>query len=612
MEWLFIVTKPSFMTNMNFLDKFEILIFVGSLSVILSILPLGFLNMIIRIPLIKKAEKPFYFIAIAFPTGILSALALILIDNFTYTVFRFGIVSTERIARGIYGIGFVILFVLLYRNVRNTAEHLDNEIQKHKKSIRLITIILAVILLGAISVPYFRHGTFKQLIPESKLTSSTNQLPNIILITSDGLNADHMSLYGYERDTTPFLKGISKSSLVAENAFSNSANTTGSTISILTGKYPTSTRVLYPPNILRNADSYEHLPGILKTLGYSTIQLGYEVYVDSYNMNLLSGFDEVNGRRISGSTSFDQLSNYLPGESAYFFYETFNRIFDRLRHIFFFHTMENAFLQVTTVANSFGDNQKIERLFSFLENKDEPVFAHIHWMGTHGERFYPEQQVFSSKKQKNLQMDWDLDFYDDSILELDQTIEQIYIKLTQEQKDSNTIFIVASDHGQHFVTNQRLPLIFLFPNSEYSNKLSMNAQNLDIAPTLLDYLGQDIPEWMEGDSLLGGLEIQRPIFAAGVGITELDEGFVKVDSGSVKPPFYQFGFVSMIDCDQWYQLNLVDSFSFVKSKIDSYNTSCSNRQKSDVDVLNQIEEYLKENRFDTSTLDIWIEGYSSN
>ena len=326
MEWLFIVTKPSFMTNMSFIDKIEILMFVGSLSAILSVLPLGFLLLLVRIPFVKKAEKLFYFIAIAVSAGIPSALVLILFDNFTYTIFHFGIVSTERIARGIYGIGFVILFVLLYRNVSNMAIYLDNKMHK-LKNMRFITLITLAILLGAVSVPFVRHGTLKQLIPESKLTSTPNQLPNIILITSDGLNANHMSLYGYERDTTPFLKGISKSSLVAENAFTNSANTAGSTISILTGKYPTSTRVLYPPNILRNEDSYEHPPGILKTLGYSTIQLGYEVYVDGYNMNLLSGFDEVNGRRFSGSIYYDQLSNYLPGESAYFFYETFNRIF---------------------------------------------------------------------------------------------------------------------------------------------------------------------------------------------------------------------------------------------------------------------------------------------
>jgi len=31
-------------------------------------------------------------------------------------------------------------------------------------------------------------------------------------------------------------------------------------------------------------------------------------------------------------------------------------------------------------------------------------------MGTHGAKIFPEQQVFSISKQKDLQMEWDLDF----------------------------------------------------------------------------------------------------------------------------------------------------------------------------------------------------------
>ncbi len=31
------------------------------------------------------------------------------------------------------------------------------------------------------------------------------RLPNILMIASDGLNAEHMSAYGYHRDTTPFI-----------------------------------------------------------------------------------------------------------------------------------------------------------------------------------------------------------------------------------------------------------------------------------------------------------------------------------------------------------------------------------------------------------------------
>ncbi|MHB8133735.1 MAG: sulfatase-like hydrolase/transferase [Anaerolineaceae bacterium] len=605
------MTKPSFMTNLSILDKSEILFFVGSLAIILSELPLGILFLISRIPFFRKYEKLFFFIGAAVPAGILSALVLILVDNFTYTLFRFGIVSTQGILRGVYALCFLIVFVWIYRNVLNTGVYLENKIQKQKNKMVLV-LFLVVFLAGTISIPYFRHGSLQRLIPESKVNSTTSQLPNIILITSDGLNADHMSIYGYERDTTPFLRSVSKSSLIAENAFTNSANTTGSIISILTSKDTTTTRVLYPPDILTNLNSYEHLPGILQASGYFTVEMGFGVYVDAYNQNLLNGFDMVNGRRFLGSKYFDLLNSYFPGQSAYFFYETFNRIFDRLRHIFYLNTMENNFEQITMVAEAFADSQKIEQLYGYFEQKEQPIFAHIHWMGTHGAKFFPEKQVFSIKKQKDLQMEWDLDFYDDSILELDQIIKGIHEKLNPESNDANTIIVIASDHGQHYVSNERLPLIFLFPNGEFSKTLSLNAQNLDIAPTLLDYLGLAIPEWMQGTSLLNGLEKQRPIFATGVGRTTVENGWTKVDTALSKPPFYQFGFVSMIYCDHWYQLSFLDSFSFAKAKVDSYNTSCTNEKKSDMEILHQISDHLKENRFDTGELENWITNYSSD
>lgn len=91
--------------------------------------------------------------------------------------------------------------------------------------------------------------------------------PNIFLLTADGLNADHMSVYGYDRDTTPFLKSISSELMILENHFTNSSATSGSIISIFTGKYPADTRVLYPPDILDDKDAFQRLPGILRSLG---------------------------------------------------------------------------------------------------------------------------------------------------------------------------------------------------------------------------------------------------------------------------------------------------------------------------------------------------------
>jgi len=116
---------------------------------------------------------------------------------------------------------------------------------------------------------------------------------------------------------------------------------------------------------------------------------------------------------------------------------------------------------------------------------------------------------------------------------------------------------------------------------------------------------------MQGDTLLNRVENQRPIFATEVGRTTVENELTKVDSALLKPPFYHFGFVSMIDSNQWYQLYFVDSFSFVKAKIGSYNTTCPNEQISDVDILHQISDHLKTNKIDTMVLEEWVKSISN-
>ena len=117
-----------------------------------------------------------------------------------------------------------------------------------------------------------------------------------------------MSLYGYERETTPFLDSIKENLIIGQNHFTNSANTSGSIVSIMTGKYPTTTRLLYPPNVLKGTDSLEHLPGILKSRGYYTAQFAVKHYVDSSVQNLLNSFDESNSVRKQANLAINFLN----------------------------------------------------------------------------------------------------------------------------------------------------------------------------------------------------------------------------------------------------------------------------------------------------------------
>ncbi|MBN2046437.1 MAG: sulfatase-like hydrolase/transferase, partial [Anaerolineaceae bacterium] len=500
MEWLFIITKPSFLRYLGFIDKAGILIFIGSLMVAFSLLGTFALFLLQKLPFLKKLKNQIFYVGALLPSSILAVLALLMIDNFTYTLFRYGIVSSVGWKRGVYALGFLLLILLIYREILRAIPKFAPLLNKTgvKTWLRILAILIALTAL----TPFVLGGNPTTTAAQNIQSNPLDDLPNIILITVDGIKADHTSLYGYERDTTPFLKQLSEISLVAENAFTNSGNTAGSLVSIFTGKYPAQTRMLYPPDVLQEGDAYDHLPAILHSAGYHTIQYGYTQYVDAYTQNVLNGFDEVNGRGFSISPIYERFKQFLPANQSYFLYETTNRVLDRLRHIFFLKTMQNSYRGVTDVSDSFKDIEKFHFLYKEFENAQQPIFAHIHWMGTHGAKFFPKEQVFSAGQDPALQGEWEVDFYDDSILEFDQDFKDFYYRMKERGFLKNTIFVITSDHGQIYVTDERIPLLIHFADGQHAGSIQSNVQLMDISPTLLDALGFPALSYMVGNSLL--------------------------------------------------------------------------------------------------------------
>ena len=606
MEWLFIITKPSFLTNVSWLVKFGTFVFVSACVTSFSLILVSCLYLIEKIIKNSNIKKIVFYLACFVPAIILASLILLLFDNFTYTMFQFGIVSTTGFLRAIYGLGFIIVIILISWKMRSWAKSVGSGITNRVSNTKIgaVTIILLVL---AILVPLIHQTNMTDAISGYKTEKTNGQLPNIFLITADGLDADHMSIYGYDRTTTPFLDGWKNQSLLIENGFTNSAKTTGSIISILTSKYASDTRVLYPPDILTNEDSYQHLPGILKSLGYYTIQYGQSYYADAYAQNLLKGFDEVFNSSVEKSNYLEYLNSILPEEIANFIYDLFNRITDRLFHIFFLRTMDNVYSQVTGTNSRFDDFLKIQDLVRLIENEQQPLFVHIHWMGTHGGLFYPREQFFSVGTDISNQNPWSADFYDDMILEFDKTIQGIVDVLEENNLDDNTIIVIGSDHGQKWVANKRLPLIFHFPQGEYAAQLNMNGQNIDIAPTLLDFLGVKIPNWMHGISLLKENNNQRLVFSLDVKPELAQNGDIEnTKHVEYTPPFFQFGKISLIDCDRFYELQLDEGFNLESSMIENYDTQCDYQVSSDKEAVRLMIDHLAQNKFDTSTLEEWV------
>ncbi len=97
--------------------------------------------------------------------------------------------------------------------------------------------------------------------------------PNVILITLDTVRADHLSLYGYQRDTTPNLRRLARQATVYTHAISPGDMTLSSHASMFTGLYPSWHKAHFDPGYYlgRPLDTrYPTLAEILSSKGFDT------------------------------------------------------------------------------------------------------------------------------------------------------------------------------------------------------------------------------------------------------------------------------------------------------------------------------------------------------
>lgn len=618
MEWLFFITKPSFMDVMQLYEKIEIFLlsgFVISMIGLLGLLvfaTLDFLFSYLKLPQIwivsGSPAKPVLkswvsILGLLIPSSILTVLAFLMIDNFTYVLFDFGVVSSTGIQNTVYALIVIGLLAYFYRYQNKyltaTAQ------QKQKSSSTPMYLVCGLLLMsGILALMGFERQPLIEMHSRADENQQVPKLPHILLLGSDGVNAGHMSVYGYERDTTPNIKKLAEKSLVAENAFTNAAHSAGSVISILTSKLPTQTRVLYPPDILNGSDAFLHLPGILRSAGYKTVEIGVPHYVDAYNMNLQDGFDFVNGVAANESTIISFLKPFGYTNTVYFISKLEKRVIERLYHIFNIEDMVNPYAIVTqpySLELVQGIKQK-KQLIDLLNSTKQPLFVHMHLIGTHGPFFFPEERVFSAGQEQI--EEWMVDFYDDAILDFDTYIGELIDTLKENGQLNNTILVIYSDHGHRFALNERLPLIIHFPNNQHLGRIQENVQNLDISPTIVDYLHLPPKQWMVGNSLLEDNYPERSlIFSMGTRnplVVLGDTGFI-LDTNQIRPPFYQFGYVNINYCQKWYRYELL-SHEWYSGEIEGHTAPCAEDLPNQEEIVNALREHLSSTGFNTSSI----------
>jgi hypothetical protein len=551
LEWLFFATKPSFMDAWTSSAKAGALL-VGALPFVAAALALHALACLAALALSRTrrfAGRSDVVLRVV-PALIATCIGLMLVDNFTYTVFGWGIVSTTAFTVPLYWVLCLGVFALHVRREPTRT--------RFKPALAACALLASAVPL-AWSLQGVGHASaagYRSQLPDG-------QLPNIILFGSDGVNAHHTSAYGYSRPTTPNLDRYIGRALVADNAFTNSGWTTGSLTSMMTGKYPATTKVLYPPHTLTGEDAYQHLPGILHALGYVSLQETVRYYADGPDLNWADSFDYANGRavgralqRSAGSSLALQAPLLLAGH-------VHERLWQRIAQLLFIERIVDQHAAVTSpeYAKVYGlsDENRMQRVFDFIRGAKKPFFVHVHLMGSHCCSYRPESRVFSGGLKE---AERDGAAFDDTILESDRQFGRLMALLAERGLLENTLVVYSSDHATAWDFRPQVPLVFMFPKGAHAGHVTATTQLLDVAPTILDYLKVEIPAWMEGQSLLSGtFDRQRPIFS----IYRMDRENFRTDKDDMLarvvhlgPPSYGLSQIGLVVCQRWYILRLDD------------------------------------------------------
>ena len=390
------------------------------------------------------------------------------------------------------------------------------------------------------------------VLPSLQRAKTASSRPNILFLGADGLDASILSAYGYSRPTTPFLESISEDTLFFENAFSNAARTHGSLVTLLTGRSPFTTHVTFPPTVLQGEDSNRTLPVLLKALGYTTLQIGMRHYADAEDTNV-RGFDAANYRW----QSLEEVDPDAPpaDETDVFRAAVAERIDERLGRLLAMSPAGDTFAHVEgrQVVPQWRDERRVTTLVRYFEHAPEPWFVHLHLLDTHCCQWVPDRTHFSGGPSP------DIDARDSQVRETDDNIRRLVDALESTGRLERTIIVINSDHASQWKITERVPLMIRFPKSAVRGRVAANVQIADVAPTMLSYLGVEIPAWMDGQSLLPGTapSPSRRIFGVSDVKQRAGPSGLRLlrESG---PPNYGVSSVMMVSGNQWFDVSLRD------------------------------------------------------
>ena len=304
------------------------------------------------------------------------------------------------------------------------------------------------------------------------------RLPNIVLVSLDTLRADHLSVYGYTRDTSPNMKAMfDEQGLVVENCFAPEVTTLDSHATMMSGLYPDSA---VQPGLLGIHRGVTMLAELLADEGYRTAAFTENAFVAA-ELGFRRGFEVYSENGGIEAKGIERIA----ANSLGFVRETFDRGI--------------AWVE---------------------EHADRPMFVFLHTYQVHSPytpaprwaALFPSPEGASPARR-------DMDAYDAEIAYTDSEVARLLKAIDRALPADDTILIVLSDHGEEFgehgrryhggtLANEtlRVPLMLRAPGRLPAGQRRTGPVGLvDLVPTLLELLDIEEPYPLQGRSVLAHL-----------------------------------------------------------------------------------------------------------
>ncbi len=360
---------------------------------------------------------------------------------------------------------------------------------KISKNSKVIASIVLILVLVAGSAFYIKH------IKDDACSTDCN----VILISVDSLRADHLSSYGYSRQTSPNFDKLASKSFIFKNYYSSNYLTPTTEAVVHTGKYSTSNGVT---NFNKEVpEDIRMLAEYMKSANYKTQSIVTSPEFNSYpsiRTSFSRGFDKITAPNKQSSSTAEARKN--PQNKL--INETIESFKD---------TDKNQFLWIALggIHWPFGANAPDV----YADPNYEGKLANINldfelFMNTYKNVVYPSKTQLQSEDVNHI-----INNYDDGIREFDNFLGNILKQLEENKLDKKTIIVIQSEHGEalneqgyyaHYdiYDNQiKTPLLIYDPRLPGGKQLDVMASSVDVLPTILDLTNNTSSSNFDGKSL---------------------------------------------------------------------------------------------------------------